>query len=152
MIDRKSFQAGAATMAILAAVVFAIMAILTPRAAKAEDANDIRGTAHGCVDATIPTAWTSLASTGLENSKTGTALGSGLYWTEILIKDVSATVYVCLDTAASCGTGTTNKLSVPASGTIMLPLRGINTKTISLYGTGIVGSTVQVCGYFRSVP
>lgn len=118
--------------------------------ARAEDAQDVRGTAHGCVDATIQTEWTALTSASIENSKTATTLPASLYWTEILIKGGSAAVYVCLAGASSCGSGTTNKLSVPAGATLSIPLRGLGLQTVSLYGTGITGSVVQVCGYFRT--
>lgn len=118
--------------------------------ARAEDAQDIRGTAHGCVDATVPTSWTEYTSESLEDSKGSAALSANLYWTEILIKGGSAAVYLCLAGASSCGSGTTNKLSVPAGATLSIPLRGLDLKTLSLYGTGITGSVVQVCGYFRT--
>lgn len=120
--------------------------------ARAEDAQDIRGSNHGCVDTTVPTSWTALTSASMENSRGSAALSSGLYWTELLILEPSAAVYVCLAGASSCGANTTNKLAVPAGGTLSIPLRGLNVQTVSLYGTGIVGSVVQVCGYFRSVP
>lgn len=136
---------------LLALVVFVLTFGLVGLA-RAEDAQDVRGTHHGCVDTTIQTEWTALTSASLENSKTATTLPSSLYWTEVLIKSPSAAVYLCMATAASCGTGTGNKISVDTGGTLMIPLRGLNLQTISLYGTGIVGSTVQVCGYFRVQP
>lgn len=136
---------------LLALVVF-LVAFGLAGLARAEDAQDIRGTHHGCVDTTVPTSWTSLTSASLESSKGSTSLAASLYWTEILIKAPSAAVYLCMATAASCGTGTANKLSVDTGGTLMIPLRGLNLQTVSLYGTGIVGSTVQVCGYFRVQP
>lgn len=118
--------------------------------ARAEDAQDIRGTAHGCVDTTIQAEWTALTSASLESSKGSAALAGSLYWTEILVKGGTAAVYLCMAGASSCGSGTANKLSVPAGATLSIPLRGLGVQTISLYGTGGGGSAVQVCGYFRT--
>ena len=132
-----------------AAVAFAV-AFGLASLARAEDAQDVRGTAHGCADLTVPASWTEYTSASLESSKGSAALAGSLYWTEILVKDGSAAVYVCLAGASSCGSGTTNKLSVPAGATLSIPLRGLGVQTLSLYGTGIVGSVVQVCGYFRT--
>lgn len=149
MSDRPYSRARLA--GLLALVVFVLTFGLVGLA-RAEDAQDVRGTHHGCVDTTIQTEWTALTSASLENSKTATTLPSSLYWTEALIKSPSAAVYLCMAGASSCGSGTTNKISVPADGTLMLPLKGLVLQTISLYGTGITGSVVQVCGYFRVQP
>jgi hypothetical protein len=139
-----------ARVAAWSIAVFLVVSVGLVGLARAEDAQDIRGTAHGCVDATVQTEWTALTSASLENSKGSSVLAGSLYWTEILIKGGSAAVYLCLAGASSCGIGTTNKLSVPAGATLSIPLRGLGVQTISLYGTGITGSAVQVCGYFRT--
>lgn len=149
MSDRPYSRARPA--GLLALVVFVLTFGLVGLA-RAEDAQDVRGTHHGCVDTTIQTEWTALTSASLEDSKTATTLPSSLYWTEVLIKSPSAAVHLCMAGASSCGSGTTNKISVPADGTLMLPLKGLVLQTISLYGTGITGSVAQVCGYFRVQP
>ena len=141
-------MSGARVAAWCAAVVFAV-AFGLAGLARAEDAQDVRGNYHGCVDTTVPTSWTELTSASLEDSKGSAALSGSLYWTELLIKGGSAAVYVCMTGASSCGSGTTNKLSVDAGATLSIPLRGLLVQTVSLYGTGMVGSAVQVCGYFR---
>ena len=80
------------------------------------------------------------------------ALAASLHWTELTVKAPSAAVYVCLAGASSCGANTTNKLSVATGATLVLPVTGLSLQTISLYGTGIIGSAVQVCGFFRVHP
>lgn len=125
-------------------------------AARAEDLNDVRGTRHGCVDVTATGGWDTLTSASLENSTGSAVLSASLYWTEVLVKDGSATVYLCLAAAASCGAGTGNKLSVAAGSSITLPLRGITpsgssgVQSIAVYAAA--ATTVQVCGFFRSAP
>ena len=147
--DRPMMRARLASLIALVAflVVFCLAAL-----ASAEDAQDIRGTHHGCVDSTIAAEWTAFTSASLESSKTATTLQASLYWTEIMIKAPSAAVYLCLAGTSACGVGTGNKISVAADATLVLPLRGLSVQTLSLYGTGGVGSTVQVCGYFRNTP
>lgn len=141
-------MSGARVAAWCAAVAFAV-AFGLASLARAEDAQDVRGNFHGCYDVTVPTSWTELTSASLEDSKGSGALSASLYWTELMIKGGSAAVYVCMAGASSCGSGTTNKLSVPTSATLAIPMRGLSVQTISLYGTGITGSAIQVCGYFR---
>ena len=140
-------MSGARVAAWCAVVAFGV-AFGLAQLARAEDAQDVRGKYHGCVDTTVPTSWTELTSASLEDSKGSAALSGSLYWTELLIKGGDAAVYVCLTGASSCGSGTTNKLAVPTSATLAIPMRGLNVQTISLYGTG-GGSVIQVCGYFR---
>lgn len=142
-------MSGARVAAWCIAVILMVSAGLVGLA-RAEDAQDVRGTAHGCADLTVAAEWTALTSASLENSKGSAALSASLYWTEILVKGGTAAVYVCLAGASSCGSGTTNKLSVPAGATLSIPLRGLGVQTLSLYGTGGGGSAVQVCGYFRT--
>lgn len=141
-------MSGARVAAWCAVVAFGV-AFGLAQLARAEDAQDVRGKYHGCVDTTVPTSWTELTSASLEDSKGSAALSGSLYWTELLIKGGDAAVYVCLTGASSCGANTTNKLSVASGATLSIPLRGLLVQTVSLYGTGIAGSAVQVCGYFR---
>ena len=143
---RRAGVAGA-----LALVVF-IVTFGLAGLARAQDSMGVVGTRHGCVDATIAAEWTALTSASLESSTGSAALAASLYWTELTVKAPSAAVYVCLAGASSCGSGTTNKLSVAADATLVLPVTGLSLQTISLYGTGIVGSAVQVCGFFRVHP
>ena len=93
-------MSGARVAAWCAAVVFAVAFGLVSLA-RAEDAQDVRGNFHGCVDATVPTSWTELTSASLEDSKGSGALSASLYWTELMIKGGSAAVYVCM-AGASC--------------------------------------------------
>ena len=142
-------------MAALAAVFLFVSCGLTGFA-RAEDLNDVRGTRHGCVDVTATGGWDTLTSASLENSTGSAALSASLYWTEVLVKDGSATVYLCLAAAASCGAGTGNKLAVAAGSSITLPLRGVapsgssGVQSIAVYAAA--ATTVQVCGFFRSAP
>lgn len=120
------------------------------RLARAEDAQDVRGTRHGCKDVTASGGWDTLTSADLENMQGSAVLASGLYWTELLIKDGSASVYVCEAAGASCGVGTGNKLSVAAGASVVLPMRGLTATSVAIYATA--ATTVQVCGFFRTVP
>lgn len=131
-------------------LTIAILTLVPGKMAFAEDAQDIRGNKHGCKDVTATGAWDSITSADLENQSGSTALASGLYWTELLVKSGSATVYVCEAAGTSCGTGTGNKLSVASGAVIVLPLRGLNTTSVAIYATA--ATTVQVCGYFRANP
>jgi hypothetical protein len=135
----------------LALVVFVVTFGLAGLA-RAQDVNGVVGTRHGCVDATIGTSWTELTSASMESSTGSAALAASLHWTELTVKAPSAAVYVCLAGASSCGANTTNKLSVATGATLVLPVTGLSLQTISLYGTGIIGSAVQVCGFFRVHP
>jgi len=119
--------------------------------ARAEDAQDVRGTKSGCQDVTIGAAWSDFTSSGLENAQGSGALGSGLYWTEISVANTSASLFICLAAGASCGADTTNKRLVPSGGVWVLPLRGLSTQTIALRA-GAAGVTGQLCGYFRATP
>lgn len=142
---RRAHIAGA-----LALVVF-IVTFGLAGLARAQDVNGVVGTRHGCVDLTLGVEWTALTSASLESSTGSAVLAGSLYWTEILIKEPSDSVYLCLAAAASCGSGTTNKLKVTSGGTLALPVTGLSLQTISLYGTS--GSpTLQVCGFFRVHP
>jgi len=133
-----------------AAVVAFIVAFGLVRLAHAEDSRDVRGTRHGCQDITATGGWDTLTSASLENQQGSAALASGLYWSEILVKGGSATVYVCEAAAASCGSGTTNKASVATGATLMLPLYGLSVTSVAIYAAN--GTTLQVCGYFRTTP
>lgn len=131
-------------------LTIAILTLVPGKMALAEDAQDIRGTKHGCKDVTASGGWDSLTSADLESQTGSAALSSGLYWTELMIKSGSATVYVCEAVGTSCGTGTGNKLSVASGAVVVLPLRGINTTSVAVYATA--ATTLQVCGYFRVSP
>lgn len=133
-----------------AAVVAFIVAFGLMRLAHAEDSQDVRGTRHGCVDVTATGGWDSLTSASLESTASGTSLAASLYWTELLVLNGSADVYVCLTTGASCGTGTGNKLKVASGAALTLPLRGLSTQSVAVYATA--STTLQVCGYFRTAP
>jgi hypothetical protein len=144
---RRARIAGALALALVVFVVTFGLAGL----ARAQDVNGVVGTRHGCVDATIGMSWTELTSASLESSTGSAALASGLYWTEILIKEPTDSVYLCLAGASACGANTTNKLKVSSGGTLALPVTGLSLQAISLYGTS--GSpTLQVCGFFRVHP
>lgn len=137
--------------AIMAAVVVAfIVAFGLARLAHAEDSNDVRGNYHGCKDVTASGGWDSLTSADLESSTGSAVLSSGLYFSEVLVLNGSADVYLCLAAGASCGTGTANKVKVASGAALMLPVRGINPTSIAIYATA--ATTVQVCGYFRKTP
>ncbi len=146
MDDSRGFLG---TLGVGLLVVLLVLLGLT-HLAHAEDAYDVRGTKHGCADLTATGGWDTLTSASLENQQAAAALSASLYWTEVLVKGGSAAVYVCEATGTSCGTGTGNKLSVATAGSLSLPLRGLNTQSIAIYAAN--GTTVQVCGYFRSAP
>ena len=131
------------------AVVF-FLAMTLSGLAHAEDSQDIRGTKHGCADVTATGGWDTLTSSNLENQSGSTVLASGLYWTELLVKDGSATVYVCEAAGASCGAGTGGKMSIAGGAALALPLRGLSVTSVAVYAA--VGTTLQVCGYFRTSP
>ena len=120
--------------------------------AHAEDMHDIRMTRHGCQDLVVPAAWTTYTSASFENMQGSAALAGSLYWTELFVKAPDVALYICEAAAASCGADTTNKMSVAAGASLTVPLRGLGIQSLSLYGTGIIGTTVQVCGGFRSAP
>ena len=128
-------------------ILFVTLGGLAP--VHAEDASDVRGTSHGCVDVTGSGAWATLTSASLENSAGSAALAASLYWTEIVVKDGSAPAYICLAAAASCGGTTANKMVVPTGAALALPLRGISTQSVAVFTAG--AATAQVCGYFRAV-
>lgn len=136
-------------LAAVAFVVFAIVFGLTS-IARAEDSQDIRGTDHGCKDVTASGGWDTLTSADLESQRGSAVLSASLYWTELLVKSGSATVYVCETAGASCGSGTANKLSVASGAALTLPLRGMSVQSVAIYATA--ATTVQVCGYFRKSP
>ena len=133
-----------------AAIVAFIVALGLARIARAEDSQDVRGTRHGCADVTATGGWDSLTSASLESTQSGSALPASLYWTEVLVINGSANVYLCLTTGASCGTGTGRKPRVASGGALSLPLRGLNTQSVAVYAAN--GTTLQVCGYFRTAP
>lgn len=137
-----------ARVAAWCAVVAFVVAFGLAGLARAEDAQDVRGNYHGCADLTLGPSWTALTSASLEDSKGSAALSGSLYWTELMVKTPSDTVYVCMTGAASCGEDGADKLSVGSGGTLVIPLRGLLVQTVSLYGTSS-SPTVQVCGYFR---
>lgn len=132
------------------AVVAFIVAFGLVRLAHAEDSQDVRGTRHGCKDVTGTGGWDTLTSADMESQTGSAVLASGLYWTEIMVKDGSAAVYVCETAGASCGAGTGNKMSVATGATLVLPLRGVSPTSVAIYATA--ATTVQVCGYFRTSP
>lgn len=135
---------------LAALVVVFLLAFGLASVARAEDKDDVRGTRHGCKDVTASGGWDTLTSADLESQTGSAALASGLYWTEIMVKDGSAAVYVCETAGASCGAGTGNKMSVATGATLVLPLRGISPTSVAIYATA--ATTVQVCGYFRVNP
>ena len=80
---------------LTALVVVFLLAFGLASVARAEDKDDVRGTRHGCKDVTASGGWDTLTSADLESQTGSAALASGLYWTEIMVKDGSAAVYVC---------------------------------------------------------
>lgn len=133
-----------------AAVVAFIVAFGLVRLARAEDANDVRGNFHGCKDITASGGWDSITSADLESSTGSAVLSSGLYFTEVMVLNGSADVYLCLTTGASCGSGTANKVKVASGAALALPLRGVNPTSVAIYATA--ATTLQVCAYFRKGP
>lgn len=128
----------------------ALATCAAPSYAIAEDAQDIRGTYSGCVDATIGASWSGFTSADLEDSSGSAVLAASLYWTEINVITPSAAIYVCTGPAAGCGANTANKRATATSATWVLPARGLSggVQTVSLRAGG-AGVTVQLCGYFR---
>lgn len=137
--------------AIMAAAVVAfVVAFGLARSARAEDMNDVRGNYHGCKDVTASGGWDSITSADLESSTGSAVLSSGLYFTEVMVLNGSANVYLCLATGASCGSGTANKVKVASGAALALPLRGVNPTSVAIYATA--ATTLQVCAYFRKSP
>ena len=136
---------------VFSALLGLLLILAVTPVARAEDAKDIRGNYHGCLDYTFSaTEWATLTSASLENMAGVSTLAASLYWTEIMVKGASATVYVCEAASASCGAGPSNKVSVATGATLVLPLRGTGVKSVAIYSED--GTTAQVCGYFRAVP
>jgi len=137
---------------LLAAVVLVVLGLVfgLTSLARAEDANDVRGNFHGCKDVTASGGWDSITSADLESSTGGAVLSSGLYFTEVMVLNGSADVYLCLTTGASCGSGTANKVKVASGAALALPLRGVNPTSVAIYATA--ATTLQVCAYFRRNP
>ena len=137
--------------AIMAAAVVAfVVAFGLARPARAEDKDDVRGNYHGCKDVTASGEWDSITSADLESSTGSAALSSGLYFTEVMVLNGSANVYLCLATGASCGSGTANKVKVASGAALALPLRGVNPTSVAIYATAT--TTLQICAYFRKSP
>lgn len=134
--------------AIMAAAVVAfVTAFGLARLARAEDMYDVRGNYHGCKDVTASGGWDALTSADLESSTGSAVLSSGLYYSEVMVLNGSADAYLCLAPAASCGAGTGNKVKVASGAALVLPLRGVNPTSVSIYATA--ATTLQVCAYFR---
>ena len=132
---------------LAAAIVAFVVAMGLTRLARAEDSMDVRGVAHGCKDVTASGGWDSITSADLESSTGSAVLASGLYYSEVMVLNGSADVYLCLAAGGSCGTGTGNKVKVASGAALMLPLRGINPTSVAIYATA--ATTLQVCGFFR---
>lgn len=135
---------------ILAVLAFIISACGFVSPAAAEDANDVRMTKHGCVDVTASGGWDDLTSASFENQQGSAALSAGLSFTELLVKDGSAAVYVCEAAGAGCGATTANKMKVTSGAALTVPLRGLSVATVSVFAA--VSTTVQVCAGFRASP
>ncbi len=132
--------------------------------ARAQDASGIYGNVYGCkVIAPTSAAWVQLASQDMLDTSTGVALSSGLFLSSLSLVSRDAWggsgSHLCLGSAASCPTSTTHAPRLDAGTAKTIEVRGVlsgtaqsSITTVSLRGTAVGASNVEVCAHFRKVP
>ena len=137
-------------------ILLIILALLAATGASAQDSTGVVGTRQGCVRATVSaTGWTYYTSASMTDGTGTAALPASLYVMEVTlqVEDTTDGAYLCL--GSSCGTVTTNKPLVPASGARTVGTRGVGTatgarvQTIGVHGAG-TGTDLVVCAYYRT--
>jgi hypothetical protein len=143
-------------------VVLAALCLVSQVApAAAQDANGIYGNVYGCkVIAPTSAAWVQLASQDMLDTSTGTALASGLFVSSLSLVSRDAWggsgSHICLGSAATCPTSTTHAPRLDAGTAKTIEVRGVvsnatSMTAVSLRGTAILASNVEVCAHWRRV-
>lgn len=127
----------------------------------AQDANGIYGNVYGCrVVAPTSAAWSQVASQDMFDTSTGTALAPGLFLSSLSLVSRDAwggnASHVCLGPAASCPASTTHSPRLDAGTAKTIEVRGVVSNStamtaLSLRGTAVSASTVEVCAHWRRV-
>jgi hypothetical protein len=132
--------------------------------ARAQDANGIYGNVYGCaVVAPTSAAWTQIASSDMKDTSTGAALTAGLFLSSLSLVSRDAwggnASFICLGPASSCPAATTNAPKLDAGTAKSIEVRGVlsgtaqsSITTLSLKGSAVGASNVEVCAHFRKVP
>ena len=143
-------------------VVLAALCLVSQVApAAAQDASGIYGNVYGCkVIAPTSAAWVELASQDMLDTSTGTALASGLFVSSLSLVSRDAWggsgSHICLGPAATCPTSTTHAPRLDAGTAKTIEVRGVvsnatSMTAVSLRGTAILASNVEVCAHWRRV-
>jgi len=153
------------TMRKVAAVVAAVAMVgAVPVTVSAQDANGIYGNVYGCaVVAPTSAAWTQIASADMKDTSTGAALTAGLFLSSLSLVSRDAwggnASFICLGPATSCPAATTNAPRLDAGTAKSIEVRGVlsgtaqsSITTLSLKGSAVGASNVEVCAHFRKVP
>jgi hypothetical protein len=153
------------TMRKVAAVVAAVAMVgAVPVTGLAQDANGIYGNVYGCaVVAPTSAAWTQIASSDMKDTSTGAALTAGLFLSSLSLVSRDAwggnASFICLGPAISCPAATTNAPRLDAGTAKSIEVRGVlsgtaqsSITTLSLKGSAVGASNVEVCAHFRKVP
>jgi len=153
------------TMRKVAAVVAAVAMVgAVPVTGSAQDANGIYGNVYGCaVVAPTSAAWTQIASADMKDTSTGAALTAGLFLSSLSLVSRDAwggsASFICLGPATSCPAATTNAPRLDAGTAKSIEVRGVlsgtaqsSITTLSLKGSAVGASNVEVCAHFRKVP
>lgn len=148
---RKVSRAALAAMVVLSQVA----------PASAQDANGIYGNVYGCrVVAPTSAAWVQIASQDMLDTSTGTALASGLFLSSLSLVSRDAwggnASHICLGLAATCPATTTHAPRLDAGTAKTIEVRGVvsnatSMTAVSLRGTAILASNVEVCAHWRRV-
>jgi len=149
----------------VAAVVAAVAMVgAVPVTGSAQDANGIYGNVYGCkVIAPTSAAWVQLASQDMLDTSTGAALTAGLFLSSLSLVSRDAwggnASFICLGPATSCPAATTNAPRLDAGTAKSIEVRGVlsgtaqsSITTLSLKGSAVGASDVEVCAHFRKVP
>lgn len=143
-------------------VVLAALVLVSQVApAVAQDASGIYGNVYGCkVIAPTSAAWVQLASQDMLDTSTGTALASGLFLSSLSLVSRDAWggngSHICLGPAATCPTSTTHAPRLDAGTAKTIEVRGVvsnatSMTALSLRGTAVSASNVEVCAHWRRV-
>lgn len=146
----------------LSRVVLAALVLVSQVApAVAQDASGIYGNVYGCkVIAPTSAAWVQLASQDMLDTSTGTALASGLFLSSLSLVSRDAWggngSHICLGPAATCPTSTTHAPRLDAGTAKTIEVRGVvsnatSMTALSLRGTAVSASNVEVCAHWRRV-
>lgn len=98
------------------------------------------------------TDWTDLTSASFTDSKTGSALASGLIFTSIAIHNQasSAGAFFKLRARGGAGDATSGELQIPASSTVSIDIAGLagnSPSTIAYKKAGASDELIIICGF-----